>query len=115
MGDWRHMGHEQRRRVGAPSATLTATKFVNEFQTGDNAQRAAIGAANTLGHRLGSWEPYGKASVKSRCMDCGAEARVPYSLTQAGFMRHEGPAVNPAAGTCLQQARRHPNRKRGTR
>lgn len=119
MGDWRRMGHEQRRRIGAPSSTLTATRpsspYVNEFQTGMTAQGAATAAAVQHGHQLGSWEPYGQANIKARCMNCGAEVRVPYSLTQDSFMRHEGQAVNPGAGSCQQQAQRHPNRKRGTR
>lgn len=118
MGDWRYMGHEQRRRIGAPSSTLTAARtpspYVNEFQTGTQAQSAAAAAARALGHRLGSWEPYGKASIKVRCTQCGAEVRVPFSLTEQSYMRHEGPAVNPNAGVCSIQARRHPNRKRGT-
>lgn len=88
--------------------------YVNEYQTGMAAQHAATAAARGLGHQLGSWEPYGKASVKSRCTRCGAEVRVPFSLTEQSFMRHEGPAVNPNSGACITQARRHPNRKRGS-
>jgi hypothetical protein len=113
------MGHEQRRRLGAPSSTLTATRpsspYLNEFQTGMSAQEGATQAAAQYGHQLGSWEPYGQANIKARCMSCGAEVRVPFSLTNNGFMQHEGQAVNPRAGSCSQQAQRYPNRKRGTR
>ncbi len=109
------MGHEQRRRMDAPTSTILATRpTINEFQTGMDAQSAATERASRLGHQLGSWEPYGKASIKALCMNCGAEARVPYSVALAGYMPHEGPAVSTGVGTCAEQALRHPHRKRGT-
>lgn len=116
MGDWRRLGHEQRRRVGAPMATLLAVPpLASGYDTGTAAQAAASAAAQALGHTLGSWEPYGRANAKARCMGCGAEARIPFSSVAESYTRPAGDAINPGVGTCREIAARHPNRKRGTR
>ena len=117
MDDWRRLGHEQRRRIGAPTATLLAAvpQLEGGYDTGMAAQSAATAAAAALGHTLGSWEPYGRANAKARCMDCGAEARIPFSSIAESYTRPAGDAINPAVGVCREIAARHPNRKRGTR
>ncbi len=115
MGDWRRMGHEQRRRIGAPSATLNAMPpLASGYDSGLEAQMDARVAATALGHRIGGWEAYGRKNAKARCTNCGAEVRVPYSTTRAGYLRPAGDAINPAVRTCQEIAYRHPNRKRGT-
>lgn len=85
----------------------------DEFNAGRDVQDAARQAARALGHDLGCWELYGQANVKSLCVKCGAEVRVPYSVNRQEFLPHRGPAVS--WGNCEEQAWRHPNRKRGTR
>lgn len=81
--------------------------------TGSLLQRRTEQMAAQQGHNLADWSPYGSNSLSSRCSQCGAEARIPYSVARGGYRRPEGPAVNPMLGTCKHQAQKHPKRKRG--
>lgn len=86
--------------LAAAGAPVQADTFLSE----PDAQQAAHELAGQMGHRLTEWAPYGAASLKTVCADCGAIARVPYSSRRGVYLRPEGPAVNPRTGSCSQQA-----------
>lgn len=89
------------------------TSLESGVSEGTSAQYLAIALAQRHGHALSAWEPYGAASLKSRCTSCGAEVRIAFSTARGRYRDPEGPAVDPARGTCSYQAARHPQRKRG--
>ena len=85
-------------------AAAGAPAQADSFTDGAEAQLVAHQLASQMGHRLTDWAPYGAASMKTSCRDCGALARVPYSSKRGLFLRPEGPAVNPRTGSCSHQA-----------